>query len=453
MKNATKTKQLILLLVDILILYFSLFLTIFLRFGRINAEIWASHFAPFTFIFVIWIIVFYISRLYDLHRSVTNLEFLQATASAAMINGVIAIIYFYTSTKSTISPKTTLLVFIFLFYFLFLLWRYAFNKALISYLPKNNIAIIGLDKQVKELVAELIRKPHLGYHISFIATREENETANNIKIIHDFSLLKEMVIKNKISMLILNSDPRQSSELQQALFSCLPLGIKYFSLPHFYENILGQVPLASLSQMWFLENLNEGDRPWFNWLKRFFDIIFSLGLLLTTAPLWPIIGIIIKLESRGEIFFKQKRLGKNSQPFTMIKFRTMSSEDNDFSPTSAEDKRITRVGSLLRKTRVDELPQVINILLGDMSFIGPRPEQPKLAIELEKVIPFYQERILVKPGVTGWDQVSGEYHSPSVEDSLKKLQYDLFYIKNRSLYLDLSILLKTIATVLGREGR
>jgi lipopolysaccharide/colanic/teichoic acid biosynthesis glycosyltransferase len=131
----------------------------------------------------------------------------------------------------------------------------------------------------------------------------------------------------------------------------------------------------------------------------------------------------------------------------------MKTDDNDYHPTAEKDVRITALGNLLRKTRVDELPQLLNIILGDMSFVGPRPERPELIRKLEKQIPFYGQRMLVKPGLTGSDQISGEYHSPSYEDTLKKLQYDLFYIKNRSIYLDLSIILKTVMTVLSRSGR
>ena len=127
-------------------------------------------------------------------------------------------------------------------------------------------------------------------------------------------------------------------------------------------------------------------------------------------------------------------------------------DNNNYSPTVNNDKRVTKFGSFLRKTRIDELPQVINVILGDMSLVGPRPERPEYVAELKKEIPFYEERMLVKPGLTGSDQISGEYHSPSKEDTLKKLQYDLFYIKNRSIYLDLSIILKTIATVFGKGG-
>ena len=136
----------------------------------------------------------------------------------------------------------------------------------------------------------------------------------------------------------------------------------------------------------------------------------------------------------------------------MIKFRTMSEDGNNRNPTTLNDRRVTTFGSFLRKTRIDEIPQVINVLIGDMSFVGPRAERPEIVSLLEKEIPFYRERMLVKPGLTGWDQISGEYHSPSQEDTIKKLQYDLFYIKNRSIYLDLSIILKTVATVLSRSG-
>jgi lipopolysaccharide/colanic/teichoic acid biosynthesis glycosyltransferase len=181
--------------------------------------------------------------------------------------------------------------------------------------------------------------------------------------------------------------------------------------------------------MWFLENLSEGKKTWFGIAKRSYDFILALFIFLLTIIFWPIIGLIIKSESRGPVFFKQIRSGKNGAPFTMIKFRTMTVAGNNFSPTKENDLRVTKFGSFLRKTRIDEIPQILNILKGEMSFVGPRPERPELIKELEEKIPFYNERMLVKPGITGWDQVSGEYHSPSREDTLKKLQYDLFYIK------------------------
>ena len=162
--------------------------------------------------------------------------------------------------------------------------------------------------------------------------------------------------------------------------------------------------------------------------------------------------LAIKIDSPGPIIFKQIRVGKNGKNFKFLKFRTMRVEDNTFKPTTTNDKRITRFGKFMRQTRIDELPQLINVLKGEMSFVGPRPERPELIKNLSQNIPFYNIRNLIKPGITGWDQISGEYHSPSIEDTYKKLQYDLYYIKNRSTYLDISIIHKTIRTALGREG-
>jgi lipopolysaccharide/colanic/teichoic acid biosynthesis glycosyltransferase len=237
------------------------------------------------------------------------------------------------------------------------------------------------------------------------------------------------------------------------LFACLPLHVGFQSLPLFYEKFTGKVPIAVINQMWFLENLSEGGRAIFDSVKRTADFVLALLFFFVSLLFWPLIGLIIKLDSRGPIIYKQIRVGRNGRLFNIYKFRSMKIENNDQSPTASGDKRITGFGNFLRKSRIDEIPQLINIIKGEMSFVGPRPERPELVADLEKLIPFYRERMLVKPGVTGWDQVSGEYHSPSYEDTLKKLQYDLFYIKNRSPYLDLSIILKTILTVISRSGR
>ncbi|HOS98966.1 MAG TPA: sugar transferase, partial [bacterium] len=201
------------------------------------------------------------------------------------------------------------------------------------------------------------------------------------------------------------------------------------------------------------ENLNLVDKRWYLALKRGSDfIIAALGFIIT-LPLWLIIAPLIKITSHGPIIFKQQRVGRDNKPFIIYKFRTMKVEDNNFQPVGDHDKRITPVGRFLRQTRLDELPQLMNILKGEMSVIGPRPERPELVQELARQIPFYNIRHLIQPGVTGWDQVSGEYHSPSLEDTYKKLQYDLFYLKHCSIYLDSTIILKTIATVLSRGGK
>lgn len=449
-------KQAALLLGDLAVLYFSLYLTLLLRYMAVpDRELWLSHFFPFTVIFVAWILIFYISHLYELRLATNNARFWQLTSRAILIAALFSAAFFYLNPGVGISPKRNLFIFVILFSVAFFLWRHFYNWSLKSYLPKNSLAIIGLNEQVKELIEEIKAKPHLGYRVAFIVSDQHSnkDKIDGIPIYLSINNLTELIIHKKVSTIVLTADPHQSPELRNSLFACLPLKINYIGLPIFYENLTGKVPVSVINQMWFLENLSEGGKTIFDIIKRIYDLILALAILAISLIFWPLIGLIIKLESAGPVFFRQIRAGKNNKSFRIFKFRTMREVGNDYQPTAEDDKRITRFGNFLRKTRVDEVPQTLNIIKGEMSFVGPRPERPKLIEELEKQIPFYRERTLVKPGLTGWDQISGEYHSPSREDTLKKLQYDLFYIKNRSIYLDFSIILKTIATVLSRGGR
>ncbi len=431
-------------------LYFSLYLTLAIRYwGNFTETIWSNHFWPFTIIFALWIIVFYISDLYSLGLAVNNLKFYQASGRALVIAGLISFAFFYLLPQIGIAPKRNLFIYVVIFATLFYLWRYFYNWSLKSYLPKNNIGIVGYNNLVAEIVNEFKQKPHLGYKIAFIVDDKNLDQAPGIKPISE---LGKLIRDSRLDTIILSHDPHQSENLRTTLFNYLRYKINYVSLPNFYEAITGKIPLDTINQMWFLENLNENNKIWFDRVKLVYDFILALLIFIITAPIWLVIALIIKLESRGPIFIIMERLGRNNKIFKLIKFRTMREEGNDRSPTRANDPRITRFGHLLRKSRIDELPQVINILLGEMSFVGPRPERPELSCDLENQIPFYGQRTLIKPGLTGSDQISGEYHSPSCEDSLKKLQYDLFYIKNRSIYLDLSIILKTVATVISRQG-
>jgi len=448
-----KYKKIILLIGDVLVLYLSLYLTLLIRYFELPAMgTWNIHFWPFSIAFIAWIIIFYISDLYNLHIAVNNSKFFNLTIRSAGIASLLTAVFFYINPNINIAPKTNLVIYIFVFIILFMLWRRLFNALLHSYLAKENLAFVGYNGNVMELIKALQEKPHLGYRVSLIVNKGNTDGVSEVETTNNIGNLKEIIINKKISTMVLASDPHQSSELRSSLFKCLPLKINYINLPNFYETVTGKVPIDAISKMWFLENLSEGKKIIFDAFKRTYDLVLSLLILLLSAVFWPIIGIIIKFESPGPIFFKQKRVGRNNINFTLIKFRSMTVKDNDQSPAKDKDFRVTRFGRLMRKTRVDEIPQVLNILTSSMSFVGPRPERPELVQELEEHVPFYRERMLVKPGLTGWDQVSGEYHSPSREDTLKKLQYDLFYIKNRSLYLDLSIILKTIATVLRGGG-
>lgn len=442
-----KLKKLFFLLGDIFVLHSALALTLFIRYRLIEgipgiSPYWQMHWFYFGGVFLIFLFVFYINDLYSLRKMASIRSFIKQTISSVIIASFLSIIYFYAYPRIDIAPKTNLAIFAVLSIFLFLVWRRLAYWLINSQNWQNKLAIIGYDEKIEELIHELQNKPGLGYK-SVIVFKESLE----------FSELETKIKTDNIKLILINNNHNLKLELQETLFKLLKHKVSFISYEDFYEQMNAKVPVESINANWFLENLKEGEKKYFDTLKNIFDKIFATLLLIITLPFWPIIALIIKLDSRGKVLFIQNRLGKNGEIFKLYKFRSMKEKNNDGSMTKEEDRRITKVGSFIRKTRIDEIPQLINILKGQMSFIGPRPERPELIQELTQLVPFYNTRLLIKPGLSGWDQVSGEYHSPSPEDTLKKLQNDLYYIKNRSLYLDISIVLKTLNTVLGRKGR
>ena len=254
-----------------------------------------------------------------------------------------------------------------------------------------------------------------------------------------------------------------------SLFDVIPFGVTLSDFPRFYEAVEGKVPVSLINEMWFLENLIGQRRPRYEFAKRILDLLLAILFGIATLLLFPFIAAAIIFSTPkdirnyqqrrarpgdGIIFFRQPRVGKNGAVFNFIKFRSqvLGAENMGSRKESPSDERSYPLGEFLRKTYLDELPQLWNVIRGEMSFVGPRPERPEFVSELERDIPFYRMRELVLPGITGWAQVSME-NDFSVEDAPEKLQYDLYYIKNRSLFLDITILLKTVLKLLQRSGR
>ncbi len=231
-------------------------------------------------------------------------------------------------------------------------------------------------------------------------------------------------------------------------------GIRVFDEMSFWEQHLGRINLDRLDERWLTYADGFASSTWSVVAKRVMDILVSLAVMVLTLPLMLITALLIKLDSKGPVFYRQERVGLNGRPFTLFKFRSMKVDaEAGGRPrwASQKDPRVTRLGGFIRSTRIDELPQLINVLRGEMSFVGPRPERPHFVEQLAEVIPFYHERSYVKPGITGWAQVNFPYGA-SVEDARQKLSYDLYYVKNRSLFLDILILFSTVRVILFREG-
>jgi sugar transferase (PEP-CTERM system associated) len=238
------------------------------------------------------------------------------------------------------------------------------------------------------------------------------------------------------------------------LLDCKLAGVRVFDVTTYFERMLGQIRIDYVNAGWLIfgDGFNQGFYR--TLVKRVFDIVCSVILIVLAAPVMLVTALAIKLESKGPVLYRQERVGSNSRTFHVAKFRSMRTDaEKDGKPVwaMAQDSRVTRVGNFIRRVRIDELPQLFNVLKGEMSLVGPRPERPYFVEQLTQEIPYYAVRHSIKPGVTGWAQVKYSYGS-TIEDSQEKLQYDLYYVKNHSLFLDFVILFETVGVVLTGKG-
>ena len=431
----SKIKIGLMLLVDIGLLCLSLWLMLKLRFGADALLQWPRHFHAFSFIFPLWLISFYIFGLYDLSSAKNNLPFYSSLLKATILNGFLSITLLYLFPNFFIvTPKTNLFLSLLFFAVLFTLWRQFYNIAIKSPTLGREIIIIGKTPRTLELKEKIDNNPQFGYKVISIIDPEK-EILN---------LEKNQNLYTVVTALNLNHYPALAKKLYKYLSH-----FNFESFADFYEKITGKVPLSQIDEIWFLDNLKEREMIIYGKVERLFDILAGLILGIVTILIFPFAALAIKLESPGPIFYKQTRLGKNEKDFELIKFRSMrkDAEKNGAVWAKKNDSRITNIGKILRKSLIDELPQFINILKGEIGLIGPRPERPEFIKDLEKEIPFYHIRHLIKPGLTGWAQVNFKYGN-TTSDALEKLQYELYYIKNRSLFLDIKIILKTINILL-----
>ncbi|HXI09455.1 MAG TPA: TIGR03013 family XrtA/PEP-CTERM system glycosyltransferase, partial [Thermodesulfobacteriota bacterium] len=268
--------------------------------------------------------------------------------------------------------------------------------------------------------------------------------------------IRRLVGSEKIDRIIIALNDRRAKLPMSALLDCKLAGVVIEEGETFNERLSGKIPLDHLKPSWMV--FSDGFRSLRSrkTVKRVIDVVLSLVCLILTLPIFLITAILIKLDSRGPVIFKQVRVGENGKHFNVYKFRSMRTDAESASGpvwASKKDDRVTRVGRVIRKIRVDELPQVVNVLKGDMSFVGPRPERPFFVDKLKEVIPYYEIRNIVKPGITGWAQIKYPYGA-TIDDAVEKLQYDIYYIKNLSPMLDIMIFFWTIKVVLtGRGGR
>jgi len=339
-----------------------------------------------------------------------------------------------------------------------LLWHTMIRVYLYVRPPHTKLLVFGSSNLALSTVEIVLDHPELGIKIAGFVTDISNAddiSGVNAEVIGSFADLPKLVEKHGVNHIIVGLTDSRKKLPTKELLDLKTNGLLIETVEDFYERVTGKIPVENLRPSWLVFNSGFYISKYVFLLKRILSIFLSVVLLILTSPILLLTMLAIKLDSKGPVFYKQKRVGRNGRVFKLVKFRSMRQDaEKETGPvwsTQENDNRVTRVGRFLRRARIDELPQIFNVLRGDMDMVGPRPERPFFVERLSTEIPYYPLRHIVKPGITGWAQVNYGYAS-KLEHTVEKLQYDLFYIKNISLALDLLVIFETIKTVLVRKG-
>ncbi|TSA44523.1 exopolysaccharide biosynthesis polyprenyl glycosylphosphotransferase [bacterium] len=446
MNSALRPSALSLLVGDIIVFAIGLWLALFLRsFSAPSHELLLAHLTAFAPLFVVWVIVFVIAGLYEGRRIIFARRSLSATLLYAQtFNILIAALAFFFIPSFGISPKTILLIYLVISFLLIVLWRVFLFPKLGLQKPERAV-VIGDSEEIRELTSALHSSPLspliVAEVISPAASALSHATRNAIAghnprfIIADFN------------------DARVAGAFPE-LYNLLAEGIRFIDAETLYEDVFGRIPLSSVDDKWVARNISRYAHTLYDPLKRLMDMIVGLVIGIISLLVYPFVALAIKIEDGGPVFIKQERVGEEGHTVRIYKFRSMRRNNTALSQDLVENP-ITRVGRIIRTTRIDELPQLWNVVAGDLSLIGPRPELPAGVALYEKEIPYYGLRHLIKPGLSGWAQLYHDnhpHHGTDVEATREKLSYDLYYLKHRSIALDALIVLKTIEKMLTKSG-
>jgi exopolysaccharide biosynthesis polyprenyl glycosylphosphotransferase len=433
--------RLILLLADCGILFASLYLALSLRYQeRLALKEFLAFVSPFTFVILVSVAIFYSYGLYDKPTLRLIRELNKRIFTSQILVVVCATILFYSLPVLGIAPKTILLLYVTISAFLMSIWRrYAFS--LVLHYKKQKSIIIGSGETFHALVDELSRNPHIGITLLSVVDVDT----------YDMRKLSNVLATTRPSSIIVDMRDERIKTYFDVVYTELFRGTVVLDIVDVYEDVFDMVPLDIINQDWIFRSINVSRR--YDGLKRFIDIVLATpAFLFSLTFIYPFVFFAIKLEDKGPIFYSHLRVGKHGKPFKVYKIRSMENL-----PTNEvkETKKITRVGSFIRKTRIDELPQLWNVLRGDVSLIGPRPETPALVEEYVKTLPFYNVRHIVRPGLSGWAQTQ-QHEVPKfgidIKQTKTKLAYDMYYLEHSSIMTDLAIILRTFKVLVSKSG-
>lgn len=448
-----KKETFVLFLGDIIFFFLSLWLSLFLRYGHFPSKaLLYIHLVPFSILFAVWLVVFFIAGLYEKHTLILKGKLPSAIFNAQLINSVVAVAFFYIIPYFGITPKTVIFIYLIVSFFLILFWR-LYGTLIFGRRrgPRQSAILIGTGNEMKELLDEVNGNSH--YDIKFISSIDVKDLSA-INIQED---IVGPIYENNIKIVAVDFSHENVSPLLPHLYNLIFSKVRFIDSHRIYEDIFDRVPLSLVNYSWFLENISVSPKFTYDFLKRVMDILISLPLLLVPIVALPFVWVARKMEGNLEVFTFQKRVGQNNQIIELMKFGTMLFNDQGDWQGKGRENKVTKVGAFLRKTRLDEFPQLWNVIRGDISLIGPRSEFPEAVSRYEKELPYYNIRHLIKPGLSGWAQIYSDpnlnpHHDTDVSKTKNKLSYDIFYIKNRSFWLDIKISLKTVRELLSRRG-
>ena len=454
-----KSRTILLLMVEALLLFGGLIIAVYVRMGAVDAEETLLHHNGFYkagLATVFCLAAFYLFDLYDFVIMHDRRELVLRLLQALGLAWVAMALTFYALPKVMIGRGVSLIS-LPLAMLMMVGWRLSIHWVLGHPELGERILIVGSGPFAVEIARETLERKDAGYRVIGFVDNDPalvGKSLINPKVIGLTSELAVLVQRENIDRLVVAiGDRRGQFPTQELLKLSLSGDVSIEESASFYERLTGRVLLDMIRPSWLIFS-SRGQRARLNEMLRIVmhRVIAFAGATLS-LPIALLTAILIKLESRGPVLYKQERVGKNGRPFTVMKFRSMRMDAEKDGPVWAksDDDRMTRVGRIIRKIRVDEIPQFWNILRGDMNFVGPRPERPHFVATLAQEIPYYEQRHLIAPGLTGWAQINYPYGA-SIDDARQKLQYDLFYIKNQNLALDATIMFETIKTILFGKG-
>ena len=436
---------------DIVVYLFSLIVALAIRYGTIPSKTLVMvHLPSFSILFAIFILVTFSAGLYDKQVAFIRQQIQGLLLRGQIINVFIGAAFFYLAPVG-IAPKVNLIIYFIVSTAMLFLWRIVMFPVL-SISRKQKAILVGTGEDIKDLFDEVNSRDRYGLVF-------KNHIDPNVSVDETVKRISQAVKESEASIIIADLHNKTIESAMPFLYSLVFSGIKIIDAGKLYESIFDRIPVSMVGERWLVENSSTslGNRKIYDLLKRLIDIIVSFVGGIISLVFYPFIILAIKLEDKGSIFIVQERIGSNGKLIKIIKFRSMSGNDNGkYDSNGATKLYVTKVGKFLRVSRLDEIPQFWNVLRGDLSLVGPRPELPRLVEIYNKEIPYYNARHLVKPGLFGWAQIYHEahpHHSVATEDTKDKLSYDLYYIKNRSLLLDTKISLRTMQILMKRAGK